>query len=392
MKFDFDSPIERRSTGASKWTKYGEDVLPMWVADMDFRSPEPIVKALRERVEHGVFGYGASSEELVEVLCQRMQRMYRWQVTPEQIVFIPGVVSGLNVACRAFGKPGDTALMLTPIYPPFLTAPGNHGMDAVTVPLTLRRAHAGQTLDYSIDFDAFERAITPHTSIFLLCHPHNPTGHEYTREEMLRLGEICLKHNLVIASDEIHCELMLDGNRHVPIASISPELAERSITLMAPSKTFNLPGLGFGFAIVQNQQLREQLNKASMGIVPHNNVLGITAALAAYRDSEDWLQAVLAYLTANRDVLVDYIQENLPMVATTVPQATYLAWLDCRAAGIQGNPYEFCLVNARVACNDGAAFGPGGEGFLRLNFGCPRAQLLQALEQIKDALRQLQPA
>src|SRR5437588_1674046 len=305
MKFDFDTPIERRTSGASKWTKYGEDVLPMWVADMDFRSPEPVVKALRERIEHGVFGYGASTSELVEALCQRMQRMYRWQVSPDQIVLIPGVTSGLNVACRAFGKPGGAALMLTPIYPPFLSAPGNHAMSATTVPLILRRADGNQIIESAIDFDAFERAITPQSTIFLLCHPHNPTGHEYTRAELLRLGEICLKHNLIIASDEIHCELMLDGNRHVPIASLSPELAERTITLMAPSKTFNLPGLGFGFAIVQNPQLREQMNKASMGIVPHNNVLGITAALAAYRDGDDWLQALLAYLTVNRDMLVD---------------------------------------------------------------------------------------
>ncbi len=390
MRFDFDTPVERRNSGSAKWNHYGADVLPMWVADMDFRSADPILKALRERVEHGVFGYGSSSPELVDVLCERMQRMYNWRVTPEEIVFVPGIVSGMNVACRAYGKPGGSSIMLTPMYPPFFTAPTNNGMTCTSVPLTLQRK--GQTIDYAIDFDAFEAAITPQTSVFLHCHPHNPTGHEYTRDELLRLGEICLKHNIVIASDEIHCELMMGGNRHTPTAAVSPEIAERTVTLMAPSKTFNRPGLGFGFAIIQNKQLRDQFNSASMGIVPHNNVLGVSAALAAYRDSDEWLQALLKYLTANRDTLVDYVHEYLPGVATTVPQATYLAWLDCRAAGIKGNPYEFCLVNARVACNDGATFGPDGAGFLRFNFGCPRSQMMQALDQIKDALGQLQPA
>jgi len=212
MTFDFDTPIERRKSDSYKWSHYGGDVLPMFVADMDFRSAEPILRALEERVRHGVFGYGWNSPELVNVLCERMARMYGWRVEPDEIVFLPGLVSGLNVVCRAFGKAGGSAIMLTPMYPPFLSAPVNQSLEAITMPLIEQRH--GQVIEYAIDYDAFEAAVTPQTSVFLHCHPHNPIGHEYTREEMLRLAEICIKHNLVMCSDEIHCELMMDGNTH----------------------------------------------------------------------------------------------------------------------------------------------------------------------------------
>ncbi|MBI1799997.1 MAG: aminotransferase class I/II-fold pyridoxal phosphate-dependent enzyme, partial [Chloroflexi bacterium] len=239
---------------------------------------------------------------------------------------------------------------------------------------------------YEIDYDAFEAAITPSTRLFLLCHPHNPTGTDYSSAQLARMGEICLRHGVTICSDEIHCDLMLGGARHTPIACVSPEIAANCITLMAPSKTYNLAGLGCSFAIVQNAALRERVKKAEAGIVPHVNALGLTAALAAYRYGDDWLDALRQYLTVNRDTLVDYVAENLPGVRTTEPQATYLAWLDFRESGIQGNPFEWCLEKAKIAMNDGAAFGSGGEGFVRFNFGCPRSQVIQALDQIKNAL------
>ena len=390
MAYNFDEIVDRRKTGAYKWSKYDPDVLPMFVADMDFRSPEPVIQALLKRVEHGVFGYEWPSDDLANIVCQRMQSEYHWRVTPEQVIFLPGLVSGLNLICRAIGKPGDSAVMLTPVYPPFLSAPVNQFMTASTA--QLREVRKGQTLSYEIDFDAFEAAIKPNTSLFIHCHPHNPTGHEYTLAEMQRLAEVCLRHNVVILSDEIHCDLMMDGNRHSPMASLSPEIAGRCITLMAPSKTFNVPGLGCSFAIIQNPELHAAVKKSETGIIPHVNALGLTAAVAAYTHGGEWLAELRKYLTGNRDTLVDYITENMPGISTTVPEATYLAWLDCSKAGIPGNPHEFFLEKARVAMNDGPTFGPGGENFVRFNYGCSRAHMMQALEQMKTALDQMRRA
>jgi cysteine-S-conjugate beta-lyase len=387
MSINFDQVIERRNTGCAKWQTYGEDVLPMWVADMDFRSPEPVIQALRERVEHGVFGYAAPMPELTEVICARLQRMYGWTVTPEQIVYLPGVVSAINVACRAFGQSGEGVLVQTPVYPPFLSAPGNHGLELQAVELT--RVEEAHTLRYEIDYGAFESAIAPRTRLFILCQPHNPTGQEYSPEQLTRLADICLRHDVLIVSDEIHGELMLGGTRHTPTASLAPEIAAHTITLMAPSKTFNLPGLGCSFAVVPNAEWRQRMAKASEGLVPLMNALGLIAALAAYHDGDEWRAALLEYLTANRDFLVNYVADKLPRIRTTVPQATYLAWLDCRDAGISGSPYEFFLHQAKVALGDGKAFGPGGEGFVRLNFGCPRSQLVEALERMRTALDEI---
>ncbi len=384
---NWDQLIDRRNTGSMKWGNYEQDVIPMWVADMDFRSPEPVIQALHERVEHGVFGYTAPPAELAAVICERLARLYRWNVTPEQIVYFPGVVSTLNVICRAFGQPGDGVLVQVPVYPPFLSAPLNHGLILQTAELTPRvREH---TLCYETDYDAFEAAITPQTRLFILCHPHNPIGRELEPAQLAQLAEICLRHNVLFVSDEIHGDLMLGGKQHIPPASLAPEIAERCITLMAPSKTFNLPGLGCSFAVVPQPEWRQRLARASEGIIPLINALGFTAALAAYREGGDWLAALLEYLTANRDFMVNYISDHLPSLRTTVPEATYLAWLDCRDAGLPSSPYEFFLQKARVALSDGAAFGPGGQGFVRLNFGCPRAQLAEALERMARAMSAL---
>ncbi len=387
MPFDFDRRIARRGTICLKWESYPEDVLPMWVADMDIRSPEPVIEALRQRVEHGVFGYSLPPAELTETICERMQRLYEWTVTPDQVIYFPGVVSAINVACRALASPGDGVLVQPPVYHPFLTAPPAHGLELQTAELTA--VVQGSALRYEIDYEAFEAAITPRTRLFILCHPHNPTGQEYSAEQLLRLAEICARHNVLICSDEIHCELLLGDTSHTPTASLAPEIAGQTITLMAPSKTFNLPGLGCSFAIVPNAELRKRLVKGQEGILPLVNVLGYTAALAAYRYGDEWRAALLQYLTANRDTLVKYVAEQMPGLRTTAPEATYLGWLDCREAGIEGNPYKFFLEKARVALGDGATFGPGGAGFVRLNFGCPRAQLDEALKRMSLALEQL---
>jgi cysteine-S-conjugate beta-lyase len=382
--YHFDQTIERRGTDSNKWQKYDRDVLPLWVADMDFAAPPAVTQALQDRVAHGIFGYGGEPAELSELICDRLWQRYRWSVTPAELIFLPGLVSGLNAVCRAVCPPGSGVLVQTPVYPPFLSAPGNQGLalDIAELMPTL----CGQQLHYTIDFDAFADTIQPHTRLFILCNPHNPVGRCFTREELTRLAEICAQRDLIICADEIHNELLLDNSRHIPIATLSPAIAERCITLMAPSKTFNVAGLYCGFAIVQNPELRQRLERATRGIVPHVNVLGLTAALAAFRAGENWHKELLVYLTANRDFLVDYVQEHVPALRTTVPEGTFLAWFDCRTANIRGDPYEFFLQKAKVAFNPGTSFGTGGEGFVRLNFGCTRAVLAEALARVQAAL------
>jgi len=387
MSFDFNQVVDRRRDSNSiKWHLYGADVLPMWVADMDFKVPEAVTRALHAHVDHGVFGYEMPSPTLLNTIKSWCKRQYNWDINTDEIVDLPGLVSGLNVVSRAFGYVGDSAITLTPVYPPFLSAPTNQGLQVIQVPM--RYVKEGEhRFHYEVDFDAFERAITPRTRIFILCNPHNPTGHEYTREELTKLGEICLKHNVVIVSDEIHCDLLLDGTRHTPLASLSDELAQNTITLMAPSKTFNVPGLGFSFAVIKNKKLRDRMKDAAMGIVPHTNVLGMTAAQAAFSQCDDWLAALRTYLTENRNVMMDFVDENMPEIRTSKPEATYLGWLDCREAKVGSNAYDFFMKNAKVALNNGPTFGLGGEGFVRFNFGCTRATMLQALEQMRKALR-----
>jgi cystathionine beta-lyase len=383
MYDNFDEPVDRRESDSTKWRRYGDGVLPLWVADMDFASPRPVIEALHRRVDHGIFGYGDPPEALRAAICERLARLYGWKVSPTELMFLPGLVCGLNLVSRAVGQPGDGILIQTPVYPPFLTAPINGGRVLETVTLSRRNGR------YEVDFDAMEQAITSRTRLFLLCNPHNPVGRVYERWELERMAEICLRHDLVICSDEIHCDLVYDGRRHIPIASLAPEIAERCITLLSPSKTFNLPGLGCAVAVTQNPALMRQLHAAAAGIVPPVNVLGYVAALAAYQEGQPWLDALLAYLAANRDYLADYVRRHLPRITMTKPEGTYLAWLDCRLCDLPDTPYRFFLNEAKVALNDGAAFGPGGEGFVRLNFGCPRTTLAQALERMRDALERL---
>ncbi len=382
MAYDFDRQIDRRRTESSKWHKFPPDVLPLWVADMDFPSPEPVTRALRERVEHGVFGYGIEQPEFHEVMCERLLKRQGWRVEPEALVLLPGVIPGFNVACRAFSSPGDGLLQQLPVYPPILRLPGNVGLTRDAMDLT--RGGDGR---YTVDWDAFERAITPRTRMFVLCNPHNPVGRVYTREELGRMAEICLRRGLMICADEIHGDLVYSGHQHVSIASLHPDIEARTITLMAPSKTFNLAGLRCALAVIPNQALREKFIASRLDLVQSANILGYTAMLAAYRDGQPWLDELLRYLEANRDYLVQYVRTRLPGVEVGVPEGTYLAWLDCRGADIPGDdPYTFFLERARVGFNDGTTFGRGGKGFVRLNFGCPRAMLTDGLERMRKAL------
>lgn len=384
MTFDFDCIIDRCVTECIKWQAYGADVLPMWVADMDFAAPEPVIAALRARVAHGVFGYEAHPPALVEAIVARLQQLYGWTVAPEAIVFLPGVVTAFNLAAQAFLEPGDGLLIQTPVYPPFFGVTG--AANAVTHGMELTRNADGR---YSVDYDLFTRTITDRTRMFLLCNPHNPVGRVFREDELMRMAELCLRHDLLICSDEIHCDLIFSGYRHIPIAALAPEVAARTITLMAPSKTFNIAGLHCSFAVIPDAELRQRYLNARRGIVDSVNVLGYTAALAAYQEGQPWLEAVLRYLEANRDLVVAFVEEHMSGVSVVSPEGTYLAWLDCRAAGIPGNAHDFFLKEARVAVNDGATFGAGGEGFVRLNFGCPRALLNEGLERMRVALTRL---
>lgn len=383
MRYDFDQPIDRRNSDSSKWRKYGADVLPLWVADMDFVSPEPVLQALRQRIEHGVFGYGMEVEEFSQTVVALLAQRYGWRVAPEALVLLPGVVPGFNLAGRAVLQPGDGLLMQTPVYPPILRAPTNLQVTRQAVPLVQQ-----QDASYSIDFAALEAAITDRTRMFLLCNPHNPVGRVFRRDELTHLAEICLRHNLVICADEIHCDLIFSGAKHIPIASLAPEIAARTITLMAPSKTYNLAGLKCAFAIIPDQALREKFLAVRLDLVQGMpNILGYLAGLVAYREGQPWLEQVLRYLEANRNYMRDYVTTYLPTVSTTTPEGTYLAWLDCRQASLPAHdPYTFFLERARVALNNGSDFGADGQGFVRLNFACTRATLQQALEHMRAAL------
>jgi cysteine-S-conjugate beta-lyase len=380
MEYNFDDFIERRGSDCIKWDFYPEDVIPLWVADMDFKSAEPIIQALRQRVDHGVYGYTRPEPALRRAIRERMDRMYGWHVAEEEILLLPGVVSGLNIAIQAFASAGEAILAQPPVYFHFLRDPVHHGRVLIDPPLSRN----GDS--YEIDFEQFEKSITNQTRVFILCNPHNPVGRVFSRAELEKIADICLRHRVIICSDEIHCDLIYPGCRHLPIATLSPEVADRTVTLMAPSKTFNVAGLDCGYAIIQNRDLRRSWQNARYALVPGVNIMGQVAALAALREGQDWLDQVIVYLQGNRDFLAEYLHGNLPAIRICRMEATYLAWLDCSGAEMPGNPAEFFLREARVGLNNGPDFGKGGEGFVRLNFACARKTLAEALDRMSAAM------
>ncbi|MGB8215025.1 MAG: MalY/PatB family protein [Anaerolineales bacterium] len=392
MANQFDLIIDRLGTNSVKWRKYPPDVLPLWVADMDFAAPGPIRAALQQVVEHGILGYESPTRELRETVAARMQTLYGWQVSPDAVVATPGVVAGFNMAARTLCSAGQGIIVQPPVYPPFLGVHKAAGLVRQDAPLALETN--GSSLRYELDFDIFQKAVHSggaKTGMFLLCNPHNPTGQIYPKDDLARLAEICLKNDIFICSDEIHSELLLDGAKHIPIAALAPEIADRTITLVAPSKTFNVPGLLCGFAIIPDKDLLERYKKTMEEMVMHVSGPGLVAAQVAFSGAcDEWLVALRAYLTGNRDFVVEFVQEELDGIRTTLPEATYLAWLDCtqlmKSGKISGTPYEFFLDHAKVALNEGREFGSGGEGFVRLNFGCPRATLVEALGRMKTEL------
>jgi cystathionine beta-lyase len=375
--FDFDMPVERRGTSSLKWEKYKDkDVIPLWVADMDFRSAPAVIDALQQQVAFGVFGYTVPHDALIEVVVSMLNRQYDWAVQAEWLVWLPGLVTGINLACRAVGADGDDVMTAVPVYPPFLTAPGNSGRNLIKVPLKKRQNR------WEFDFDLLESMITSKTRLFILCNPHNPVGRVYTRYELETLSAICKKHGIVICSDEIHNGLILDEDKiHIPTATLGADIAAPTITLMAPSKTFNLPGLGCSFAVISDKNLRERFKRAMAGIIPMVNLFGLRAAEVAFRDCFEWHAALLDYLRGNRSS-VEKAVSQMPHLSMAPVEATYLAWLDARDTGLR-DPAAF-FEDAGVGLQDGNEF--AGPGFLRLNFACRRALLLEALDRMAAAL------
>jgi cystathionine beta-lyase len=376
-KFDFDATIDRRSTAASKWDKYGgRDVIPMWVADMDFACAPPILEALHRRIDHGIFGYSNPPAGLIDATLAYHEAEHGWKIDPEWIVWLPGLVVGLNVVSRAFGEPGDEVITAIPIYPPFLSAPPNGDRKVVRVPLRESGGH------WSWDLEALERAVTPRSRLLLLCNPHNPVGRVFTEAELRGIADVCMKHDLVLCADEIHAGLILDaGRNHVPVASLGDAIADRCVTLLSASKTFNLPALGCAYAVASNPRIRDQVKRAMAGIVHHVGLMGYVATEAAYRHGKPWQLALLDYLRGNRD-RVEAAVAAMPGLRIWHAEATYLSWIDASALPVP-DPVQLFLEHG-VGLYDGALF--GAPGFLRLNFACPRAVLEQALERMARAV------
>ncbi len=372
-EFGFDTIIDRRQSDSIKWRKYaGRDVLPLWVADMDFAAPPAVLAALHRRIEHGVLGYGAPTPSLVESTLSYLESNYGWKVEPEWLVWLSGVVTGLNLACRIVDGGVITA---TPVYPPFLSAPRLSGRELSSVPLKL--VDGG----WRMDLDAMQAALQPDTRLWLLCHPHNPVGRAWSDEELRAFADFCKRNDLIVCSDEIHCDLILDAERrHVPLACLDEEIARRSITLMAPSKTFNIPGLACAFAVIPDAGLRRRFTGAARGIVPDVNVLGFVAAEAAFREGAEWHDALIEVLRRNRD-RVETAVAAMPGLRMTHVEATYLAWIDARGLAVD-DPVAF-FEGAGVGLSNGADFGLSG--WVRLNFGCPAATLDEALERMRAA-------
>ncbi|MDQ7036120.1 MAG: PatB family C-S lyase [Anaerolineae bacterium] len=388
--YDFDTIHDRKNTQAYKWTWF-PDTIPLSVAEMEFPVAPEVLDALHQRVEHGFFGYTGPADELREVIVQKMKDLHSWDVNPDHILFNPGMVLMLNVIAQCVGKAGDGILMTMPAYGPFLRVPENRGRFPQMVAMT-RVDDDASTFHYEMDFDAFEAAIIPQTSLYFLCNPHNPVGLAFKQAELERIAEICLKHDIVIASDDIHCEIQLGDSQHIPIASLSSEIADKTITMISHTKPYNMAGLACSAAIVSNDDLRERIQAKSRASGYHSDTLAFTAMLAAYRDSGAWLHAASRYITANRDYYVQFVRDNLPLLKTTIPDGTYMAWIDCSALNLSDeydNASDFFFKEANVGLNPGTFFGDKFGDYVRLNFACPRAMLEEALHNMQAALEKL---
>lgn len=386
MKYDFDEIIERRSTDSVKWDGmkniWGrEDLLPMWVADMDFRTPPFVIDALRKRLEHEVLGYTYSCEEWHTSICSWLQRRHQWDITRDMLTFIPGIVRGQAFALQCFTTPGDKVMVMTPVYHPFFLVTERMGREVVYSSLDLYDGH------YQINFNRFREDIQG-CKVLILCNPHNPGGRVWTVEELQQMAEICKESNTLVISDEIHADLTLPPYKHHPFATVSDAAAQNSITFMAPSKAFNMPGVASSYAIITDEAIRHRFQMfMEAGEFSEGHLFAYIGAAAAYMHGEEWLEQMLAYIQGNIDFTENYLKRYVPGISMIRPQASYLVFLDCRALGLpQEELKKLFAEKAHLALNDGTMFGKPGEGFMRLNIGCPRSVLEQALKQLAAAI------
>lgn len=398
MEYNFDVVCDRTNTGCAKWDAlravFGrDDVIPMWVADMDFPAARPVVEALRKRAEHEFYGYTHTGTKLLKAITDRMQRKFHWTVQPEWIVLTPGVIPALSAAVRAFTHPGDEVILQQPVYYPFFPVVTSSGCQIGNNGLQL----IGER--YEMDYEDLERrfqtrmgmhAVHSRARAIILCNPHNPVGRLWTRQELTRVGEIAIRNGAVVISDEIHCEILYRGYRHTPFAAISEEFAQNCVVCMAPSKTFNLAGLHASSIIIPNKRLRDVFVDQMSAMVPGPNVFGLTAMEAAYRHGDEWLEQFLVYLEGNLQITAQYFARRIPRIKIIKPQGTYLIWLDCRELGMDDAALRsFMREKARIGLDDGFLFGAAGSGFQRMNIACPRAILNEALVRMETAVNSL---
>lgn len=385
MKYDFDEPVPRRGTNSYKWdTVKDEDVLPMWVADMDFRTAPAIVGALQKRVEHGIFGYTKVPPAYYEAVVNWFRRRHAWLIEKEWIVYTTGVVPAISAIVKALTVPGDRVLVQTPVYNCFFSSIRNNGCEAVANPLI----YANGT--YRIDYDDLERkAADPKVKLLLLCNPHNPVGRVWTRQELRRIGEICIRNRVLVVADEIHCELVFSGHVYIPFASISEDFREHSVTCISPSKAFNLAGLQIANIVAADTDVRMKIDKAiNINEVCDVNPFGVEALIAAYNRGEDWLEELKHYLSVNYNYLRAYFDEYLPEFPVVMLEGTYLVWVDCRGVGLSSREItDILLEKEKVRVNPGSLYGEAGEGFIRLNIACPREKLIEGLNRLKRGLK-----
>jgi len=389
--WSFDEIIDRSGTQSAKWDVYDKDILPLWVADMDFKSPQPIINKIVDRAKHGIFGYSNYHSEYYNAVLGWFKRHYNWDIKKDWLSFTPGVIPAINISLRTFTNPGDKVIVQNPVYYPFYGAIENNGRKIVFNPLKFSDAR------YTMDLNDLKKQIKdPRVKMLILCSPHNPIGRVWSRDELTQLGEICIENKILILSDEIHCDLIYPGFNHINFATISKDFALNSITCTSLSKTFNLAGLQLSNIIIPNKKLRDQFRNTieslfipeEFGYLP--NSLSLVAFTAAYRDCDDWLSALIQYLKENLEFLEEFLNDNIPQIKLVKPEGTFLVWLDFSTLGIINEELEqFLLENAKVALYDGAKFGKGGEGFQRINIACPRSTLKEALTRIHKAVKEL---
>ena len=390
MKYNFDEIIDRTGTSCVKWDIREmffkkQDVLPMWVADMDFKTPDFIVDAVKQRAEHPVYGYTIRPESYYTSLINWIDKKHRWKIDKDWVIFSPGIVPAVNMAVMAYTKPGDKIIVQPPVYFPFFGAVKDNGRQLVNNQLKLNNGR------YDMDFEDLEKQIDNRTRMIIISNPHNPGGSAWTKEELTRLGEICIKHNLILISDEIHSDLAIPPNKHTVAANLSKEIAGVTVTMMAPSKTFNLAGMASSSVIISNEKLRNDfqimLDRVHVGM---GNLFGMVASEAAYTHGEEWLNQMLIYVKGNIDFMEEYISKNIPKVKMIRPEATYMVWLDFRELAMDNDTLkQFIIERAGLGLNDGPVFGPGGEGFQRINLACPRAYVEEAMNRLENAIKTL---